>query len=65
MTAYASPENKASWRVMEKAGLRFVRTFVWEAPGRWHHGKEAVEYAVCGRQWELGSSTGRCKLQSS
>lgn len=51
VTAYTSPENKTSWRVMEKVGLGFVRKFVWEAPGRWRHGKEAVEYALTSREW--------------
>lgn len=56
VTAYTGSANNASRRVMEKAGLGLVRTFVWEAPGRWRHGKEAVEYALSRKQGELESS---------
>lgn len=54
VTAYTTPENAASWRVMEKAGLSLVRVFVLEGRG-WHHGKEAVEYAVSRQEWESES----------
>jgi RimJ/RimL family protein N-acetyltransferase len=47
-----------SWRVMEKAGLRFVRTFHAEWPVRIpgdEHGD--VEYAIDRAQWESDRST--------
>jgi len=52
VTAYTTRENRASWRVMEKAGLSLVRSFVAERPGRWHHGKEVVVYALTKQEWE-------------
>jgi RimJ/RimL family protein N-acetyltransferase len=65
VTAYTTTENGASWRVMEKAGLSFVRAFVLEAPGRWHHGREAVEYALSRQEWESGSGRGLLEPQGS
>jgi RimJ/RimL family protein N-acetyltransferase len=56
VAAYTLPENRASWRVMEKAGLSLVRRFVWEAPGKWHHGRAALEYALSRQAWESGRS---------
>jgi RimJ/RimL family protein N-acetyltransferase len=51
--------NVASWRVMEKAGLRFVRTFHLEWPyvieGA-EHGD--VEYALTRAQWEADAVAG-------
>ncbi|HMG43436.1 MAG TPA: GNAT family N-acetyltransferase, partial [Acidimicrobiales bacterium] len=48
--------NTASRRVMERSGLRYVRTFHFEwddpLPGT-EHG--AVEYEILGRDWESGS----------
>jgi len=64
VTAYTTPANRASWRVMEKAGLSFVRAFVLEAPGRWHHGREAVEYALSRQEWESGSRRGLGERQN-
>jgi RimJ/RimL family protein N-acetyltransferase len=50
--------NVASWRVMEKAGLRFVRLFHGEwpepIPGD-EHGD--VEYAITREQWEADRAT--------
>lgn len=65
VTAYTRPENTASVRVMVKAGLRFVRTFVWDAPGRWRHGQPSVEYALVKRAWELGGGLDQPDLQGS
>jgi RimJ/RimL family protein N-acetyltransferase len=44
--------NKASWRVMERAGLRFVRTFHQPWPDR-IEGEELgdVEYALTREEW--------------
>jgi RimJ/RimL family protein N-acetyltransferase len=44
--------NEGSWRVMEKAGLRFVRRFVADWPDRIEgeeHGD--VEYAITREEW--------------
>jgi RimJ/RimL family protein N-acetyltransferase len=54
VTAYTRPENEASLRVMQKAGLRYARTFVSDSPGRWRHGRETVEYALSKREFEFG-----------
>ncbi len=52
--------NVASWRVMEKAGLRFVRSFVQPWPDR-IEGEEYgdVEYALTREEWEAGSNPQR------
>jgi RimJ/RimL family protein N-acetyltransferase len=65
VTAYTTLEYRASWRVMEKAGFSFVRAFVLEAPGRWHHGRQAVEYALRRQEWASGSGRGLLEPQSS
>jgi RimJ/RimL family protein N-acetyltransferase len=45
--------NEGSWRVMEKAGLRYVRTFHMDWPDR-IEGEELgdVEYAITREEWE-------------
>jgi RimJ/RimL family protein N-acetyltransferase len=46
------PANRASWRVMEKAGMRLVRTFRQPWPDRIEgdeHGD--VEYALTRAEW--------------
>lgn len=45
--------NEASWRVMQKAGLRYVRTFHMDWPDR-IEGEELgdVEYALTRDEWE-------------
>src|SRR5262245_39223708 len=49
--------NVASRRVMEKAGLRFVRTFLQEWPYRIEGEEEGdVEYALTRSDWERGRS---------
>lgn len=50
--ATAMAVNTASWRVMEKSGLRFVRNFRMEWPYR-IEGDEAgdVEYAITRNEW--------------
>lgn len=65
VTAFTTLENRASWRVMEKAGMSCVRAFVLEGPGRWHHGREAVEYALTRQEWEAGSGRGLLEIQRS
>ena len=45
--------NDASWRVMEKAGMRFVRVFFGEWPERIPGDEEGdVEYAITRDQWQ-------------
>ena len=45
--------NTGSWRVMEKAGLRFVRRYVTTWPERIEGEEEGdVEYAITREQWE-------------
>jgi RimJ/RimL family protein N-acetyltransferase len=47
--------NTASRRVMEKAGLRFVRTFHQEWPDRIEGDEQGdVEYALTRAEWERG-----------
>lgn len=60
VVAYALAIHGASRRVMEKAGLRFMRTFHadWPYPIRGdEHGD--VEYAITREEWLLGSTTPR------
>ena len=55
--------NTASRRVMEKAGLRFVRTFYQEWPDRIEgeeHGD--VEYALTRAEWEQQEAAGQERL---
>jgi len=52
VTAYTRPENTASIRVMEKAGLRFECRFVSDAPGKWRHGRETVAYGLTRSEYE-------------
>jgi RimJ/RimL family protein N-acetyltransferase len=49
-------DNAASIRVMEKVGLRFVRRFVYDAPGAWHDGRVAVEYALDAHEWAAAAA---------
>jgi RimJ/RimL family protein N-acetyltransferase len=49
--AYTVRDNRASWRVMEKAGFTLVQTFVYDRPGRWHDGMEGAQYALTRDQW--------------
>jgi RimJ/RimL family protein N-acetyltransferase len=52
--------NDASWRVMEKAGLRYIRTFRADWPDRIEgeeHGD--VEYALTRAEWEAGDGPGQ------
>ncbi len=45
--------NDGSWRVMEKAGMRFVRLFFGEWPERIPGDEEGdVEYAITREEWE-------------
>jgi RimJ/RimL family protein N-acetyltransferase len=48
IVAMAVVENAASIAVMRRAGLRFVRDFVYDGPDptAWHVGRPAVEYGV-------------------
>ena len=39
IVAVASPENKASWRIMEKCGMKYEKTET-------HYGEECVFYAI-------------------
>ena len=52
--------DRGSWRVMEKAGMRFVRPFFGEWPER-IPGDEAgdVEYAITREEWEADRAAGR------
>ncbi len=53
VTAYSLAIHAASRRVMEKAGLRFVRTFHADWPYRIPGDEEGdVEYAITRAQWE-------------
>jgi RimJ/RimL family protein N-acetyltransferase len=54
VVARALADNAASIRVMQKIGLRPARAFVYQAPGRWHHGLAAVEYALTRAEWAEG-----------
>ena len=49
--------NRGSWRVMEKAGMRFVRLSFGEWPGR-IPGDEAgdVEYAITREEWVVATT---------
>ena len=48
--------NVASWRVMEKAGLRYVRTFHQPWPDRIEGEEQGdVEYALTREEWSAGS----------
>ncbi len=50
--AHTLEQNAASRRVMEKAGMRFARSFTYEgAPGAWHVGMPAVEYGLDHREF--------------
>jgi len=65
--ATAMAVNDASWRVMEKAGLRHVRTFHEPWPDRIEgeeHGD--VEYAITRDEWlaALDTPAGRFRVQS-
>jgi RimJ/RimL family protein N-acetyltransferase len=51
--------NAGSRRVMEKAGMRYVRTFVADWPVRIPGDEEGdVEYAIDRAQWEAGPAAG-------
>ncbi len=51
--------NIGSRRVMEKAGLRFVRTFVADWPVRIEGDEEGdVEYAITREEWEADRAAG-------
>jgi RimJ/RimL family protein N-acetyltransferase len=57
--------NEASWRVMEKAGLRYVRTFQGDWPDRIEgeeHGD--VEYALTRAEWEAGGGSGQDRART-
>lgn len=51
--AQAMTVNRGSWRVMEKVGLRYVRTFFHDWPGGPIDGAERgdVEYAATREEW--------------
>jgi RimJ/RimL family protein N-acetyltransferase len=50
--------NVASWRVMEKAGLRRIRVFHQPWPDRIEGEEQGdVEYALTRAEWEAGSDT--------
>ena len=52
--------NAGSRRVMEKAGMRFVRTFVMDWPVRIEGDEEGdVEYAIDRAQWEADRAAAR------
>jgi RimJ/RimL family protein N-acetyltransferase len=51
--------NEGSWRVMEKAGMRFVRLFFGEWPERIPGDEEGdVEYAITRAEWEAARAAG-------
>jgi RimJ/RimL family protein N-acetyltransferase len=52
--------NRGSWRVMEKAGLRFVRTFFQDWPVQ-IPGDELgdVEYALTREEWQANQAAAR------
>jgi len=51
--------NDASWRVMEKSGMRFVRLFHGEWPERIPGDEEGdVEYAITREEWEADRAGG-------
>ncbi len=56
VTASTSPEHTASWRVMQKCGMTFVREYMPtdpdEPPGL------AVEYAITRDEWERQQAAG-------
>ena len=53
--ATAMYAHRASWRVMEKAGLRFVRLFHPDPPDRIPGDEDGhVEYAITRAEWEAG-----------
>ena len=59
VTAHAMAVNVASRRVMEKAGLRLVRTFHADWPVRIPGDEQGdVEYALDRRQWEADADAG-------
>jgi ribosomal-protein-alanine N-acetyltransferase len=45
IVAVASPENTASWRIMEKCGMRYEKTET-------HYGTECVFYAISKREFD-------------
>ena len=52
--------NTGSRRVMEKSGMRFVRTFVMDWPVRIEGDEEGdVEYAIDRAQWEADRAAAR------
>jgi RimJ/RimL family protein N-acetyltransferase len=59
--AQAMTVNRGSWRVMEKVGLRYVRTFFQDWPGGPIEGSEQgdVEYALTRDEWLAGQPQGR------
>jgi RimJ/RimL family protein N-acetyltransferase len=57
--ATAMYANAASWRVMEKAGLRFARLFHPDWPERIPGDEEGdVEYAITRAEWEAARASG-------
>jgi RimJ/RimL family protein N-acetyltransferase len=58
VVAFTMAVNAASRRVMEKSGMRLIRSFVadWPVsiPGN-EHGD--VEYAISRSEWELGAAS--------
>lgn len=64
ITAYTMAVNTGSRRVMEKAGLEYVRTFFEDWPETIEgseHGE--VEYALTRTEWERHRSDGGAALQ--
>lgn len=56
--ASAMKANRASWRVMEKAGMRFVRLFHGEWPERIPGDEDGdVEYAITRGEWEAARAS--------
>ena len=52
--------NTGSRRVMEKSGMRFVRTFVMDWPVRIEGDEEGdVEYAITRAEWEADRAAAR------
>ena len=58
--------NVGSWRVMEKAGMRFVRTFHYDPHDRTENEEPGdVEYAVTRDEWLAGRTPGPAGEASS
>ncbi len=59
IVAMALVDNVASVRVMERAGLRFVRDFTYTGPdpAAWYVGRPAVEYGLTRAEFQAAGPT--------